>query len=336
MAVDYGEDWLQRIVGVHWRAGSVKGAVFVYGMNYGNQLGYVHFKNNADDNPDMQTVVLPEPPAVPPGPDPTPAFVVVGSSYAHIGTKPVFLICGYREIPHVIDDGIGNEVLVDDYHALIYASNDGLSWSRVHSTDAIRNDFSIDYVLINIALVWKPSANQFYYDENYEILHIHTGAFSHQENIFSSSDGVSWGAFSSTEVGADYISPFPSYCVHNNCVDESGQHVPDGVICQNATDKIVVRPVDPGLWDYASGNRVTGNSGSVEIVDSAAGITLTKSMPGIAIVTCAAGAGGVLMAGGYTADSSSGAIAYSLDGGKTWRPLTTTPQPVTTMIASSG
>jgi hypothetical protein len=320
----YGEDFFQRIVGVNWpRRGVIGDTIFVVGEYQGNQLSYVRFKGT---NPEVTPIVLPEPPLnVSDGS----GFYATGSAYADVtNNKPVFLVCGF----HV-------EGAFNDYIASIYSSKDGLIWSKVRE-QAIRNSSSsTTYFVQTNGLVWDPANKSFYYDQCYVTTTFETGA-APLDQIFASPDGNSWDMVSSMATGA--VSGFSSefstiHCAHNDCIDGFGQHVPDGVIWQDSLNKLVVRPPDPPAIDYGQARiGYPSDSAIVEIVDGKIGLTTTASIPGVATVNCVAGNSGVFLAGGAVTlgDNAPGAVASSIDGGKTWQPLFSTRSSVVTMVAA--
>ena len=120
MGVDYGEDFLQRIVAVHWRKGGAQqGAVFVIADAVGG-IYYMKFKNK-NDTPEFITVQA--------------AFSTSegslefrGGAYAVVGAGPKL---GYKGKPVFIL--IGWDALDADFNysrTYIYTSNDGLAWHR--------------------------------------------------------------------------------------------------------------------------------------------------------------------------------------------------------------
>jgi hypothetical protein len=359
MAVDYGEDFLQRIVAVHWREPDAFGLpVFVYGMYEGNTLGYVKFKSSTDQDPELSTVTLSGEPPPDPGAIHPSIFTVRGGSYAFVTADvnqpgkvigPSFLLIGVRSIQHEILDSVGNPTNINDYYSLIYRSTDGLNWSKVYEQSVINTDLRHQESLSAVGVVWDPAAKKFLYDQNHHIV-IFSGAAGEPgttsllDQVFSSPDGQSWGMISSTETWADpgYRSSFPNYCTHNSLLDANGLSVPDGFAWQ---DRIIhasglqssATPPAPDI-DYAQGliNYAYG-SNSASIVQGALNQSFTVSIPGIATLTCLAGAGGILLAGGFLTNnpddptSGPGTVACSQDGGKTWRVLATTPRGVITI-----
>jgi hypothetical protein len=344
MPVDYGEDFLQRIVGVHWRRKPVgrKEIVFIYAEQEGNQLHYVKFKNNVDTSPQMRTISLPEP-ALTPQDIRGPRFAINGSSFAFVGgdvnvpdvkVEPVFVLCGSSVSYVTVDDGAGNMIELPIYKARIYRSTDGLSWSKAFE-DATSDPSVTHLEAINVtALVWDPAAKTFFYDQNR----------NSNDQIFSSSNGSGWGMVLSNPTNGDpnYRSPFEAHCEHNVCLDASNQHVPDGVMWQdpelapNHQHRTVAKPFAPPTITYMNGS-IDFLSGTNTVVVERNDIlnTINVSIPGVSSVTGIAGAGGVLLAGGYTATEyeSPGAVAYSLNRGESWNPLATTPIGVVTIVA---
>jgi hypothetical protein len=346
-----GLDVLTRIVNVSWGGG---GAVFVFGTESGNVLYRVRFKDNKDKTPELIEAVLSgEPPETSGGGD-SPAFSVIGSSY-HLFIEntdapneeknPTFLICGARVVPHFIDDTVGNEVLVYDYHALIYASSNGRNWREVYKDSGVRDVYDTVRILFPVALVWDIAEEAFYYDQHYtfiENVHESTPQIL-SDQIFSSADGSSWSMVSSTNVGDDpssYVSPYLTHCAHNNCLDQYGQHVPDGNMGHDIKAQIVARPEKPRAYNYGAGNVGLANdvSNNVEIVEDITGKTSINSVPGMARLNCAASVDGILMAGGDAPGPEGGAppgiVAFSLDDGETWTTLTSVSNRVITMVSA--
>jgi hypothetical protein len=342
----YSPDVLTRIVNVHWGGGE-----FIYGTLLDNALYYVKIKDAASD-PEQSTIV-------PPGPgDPNLGLSAYGSSYNLIVKNeglpnetrtPTFLICGNRVELVAVDDGAGNEIHLPRYFTLIYYSNDGLNW-RI----ALEHASSVPSLELPsggtnpVALVWDKNNNAFFYDQN--------DAAAANEQIFRSSDGASWTQVSSTSTeDADpdtYKSAFLPHCATNDCIDEKGQHVPDGVMSIPG-DK-TAKPVKPPIINYALGTSSVGIAygdpletwGSAEIQISVKTIesdgkpvtsTKTISVTGVKKVFCVAIADGILMAGG-AADiaGETGAVALSFDMGATWKTIANRASPVTTMVAGAG
>jgi hypothetical protein len=336
----YTQDVLTQIYNVHWDVGTV----FVFGTEIGNNLYYVKFKDKTDKTPQFKIVTLPDEPPANYEPNSL-YFTTIGCSYHLVGKdegkpnekkKPTFLVCGYRVVPHFIDDGSGNMVTAFNYHSLVYTSPDGLKWFASYQREVVRDDFETIYRLTSVALVWNPPAKRFYFDQFYSSIDRHTGiVYAQTENIFGSLNGDSWGLSSSADVVGDssYVSQFPSYCTHNDCVDENEQHVPDGNMGNDAGTGIVARPKESWVYIYWFGIRgysVNANN-SVEIKQK--GATVTVFIPGIDRVTCVAAADGILMAGGFV-KGVTGAVAFSLDNGETWTKFQTTPDPVVAMVAA--
>ena len=350
VAVDYNEDWLQRIVGVHWRDGGVTGALFVLGMVAGNEVGYVKFKNNADKSPKLQYAVLHDEPVSTSGSD-QPTFSVKGVSFASIknisvfkdNNRPVFILAGIRTVPVEVVSSGGIVFSDFNYFGLIYASRDGLLWNNVYEKDVIA-DTDYNQTLDVAAVVWEPKAQAFYYSQAYNSVSRLGPDVVNQEQIYGSTDGIAWGQISITNIdpNVSYKSVFPSsYCSHINCVDFFEQHVPDGVVWQDTKGKDVVRPVSPPIVFYGSiggpGFAEFGNN-TAEIIHAGIGTVSRRwRFQEFYTLNCIAGAGNVLLAGGWaTADTNgSGAIVFSLNGGKTWQLLTETPVGVITMVGSS-
>lgn len=348
MALDL--DFLTQVVNVSWGGGTV----FVYGEWLGNLL---HFVNIAgpDATPEQRTISLPEPPGRDLDTRGISLFGVTGSSYAKVGDDKTstFLICGNRSVPHDIDDGIGNLTGVIDRHALIYISNDGLSWRVARLQSEIISDFDFQPSVIDVALVWDSTKHSFYYDQNYSEFHPHTGAGQSLDQIFSSANGTTWRMGSSTQITADYQSAFPVLCSSNDCLDQRGQHVPDGVMTKDEeestdeTKKTTMKPTKPPVVSYLGGGGVSYDDGknTVEVtreVEDSDGGTKTEratvAIPGVGCVTCVAGHNGIYMAGGFVDANdieSKGAVAISIDDGKTWQLLAHTANGVTTMVAAA-
>jgi hypothetical protein len=320
----YGEDFFQRIVGVHWREPTVglgAIAIFIFGMA-GNRLGHVAFK---DKTPVLGFVELPEPAA---------NFYISGSSYAVIDTTPVFLVCGVRTVFH----DVGATGAIDTY-SVIYRSNDGVNWAKVFEHAAITSSPDDDVNSVNaVALVWNPEHRLFYFDQFRAHVVPSTGSSSYYDEIYSSSDGGSWRQLSSTEAtGPDYISTFPSYCINNVCIDSLGQHVPDGVSWQEINIAAAVAPIIPPSIGYFGGNVFFSDSSNEIVITGPKPLgSIVSSAPGMKHIYGVASAGGIIMAGGESSasdpDNPTGTVAYTWDGGTTWATLEAFPTPISTLI----
>jgi hypothetical protein len=317
----YEEDFFQRIVNVNWKTG----VVFVYGTESGNQLHYVKI-SGPDSKPTTHAIALPEPATI----MGKIGFGVVGGSYAKIGGKAVFLVCGTVFDAHEILDEVGNPTGAINYTAVIFSSHDGLVWGKVREQTTVNDSVILSELksVYTVALVWDGS--NFHYDQFYQ-----EAAETH-EQIFSSSDGAGWSGGSGGF--------FPSFCTGNDCRDANGQNVPDGVMRYDTKTQIDVQPVNPPAIFYDTGRieyRTYGTS-TVKVTTHppagqiAAGFSSTVSVPGIALVTCVAGCNGIFMAGGFVSSDGDGpgAVALSTDGGKTWTHFAGTSSGVTTMIAA--
>jgi hypothetical protein len=324
----YEEDFFQRIVNVNWKTG----VVFIYGTEFGNQLYYVKI-GGPDSKPVKHTITLPEPATIIDY-GAKALFGARGSSYAKVGGRAVFLLCGTSSNFHEIVDSVGNQTGVIDYHAVIFASNDGINWGIVREQAAINDSLDDIRTVQAVALVWSAAsstsgtlqAGAFHYDQT------HGDDSGPHEQIFSSSSGAGWSQ------SGGY---FPSFCTSNDCLDAKGQNVPDGVMANDTKTQTAAQPVNPPAISYDTGiiDYATNGTDKVKVtVVPPEGFSSTASMPGIAIVTCVAGCNGIFMAGGYSHVDDSGegpgAVVLSTDGGKTWKPFASTPTGVVTMIAA--
>ena len=88
-------------------------------------------------------------------------------------------------------------------------------------------------------------ANAFFYDQNVSL----------NDQVYKSLDGLVWAQVSSTptkDVDPDtYKSAFLTHCAGNDCTDELGQHVPDGVM--SAPGAITAKPLQPPIINYVQG-----------------------------------------------------------------------------------
>jgi hypothetical protein len=109
--------------------------------------------------------------------------------------------------------------------------------------------------------------------------------------------------------------------------------------------KTSVEPVSPPTIFYKDGQISYTSPGSSDVIVKlyppagriAAPVDSTiMTMPGIGLVTCAAAYNGIMMAGGYVSSDGTGpgAVALSVDDGRTWKPFAGTSTGVTTMIAA--
>lgn len=331
-------DFLTQIVNVNW--GGVP--VFVFGgfneegifpaVGQGN-IYCVTFESD-NSSPKIHTILMPR------GLNP------MGSSYHLVdkgkdGTEPTFLMCG-NELAYIDTvDGAGNPVKFSRLFSMIYISNDGLDWRKVHEQAGTGDPFHGDSQNANpMGLVWNSES--FYYDQY----------FNGADQIFKSSDGKSWSMISSTAIDdpSSYRSDFSdTYCVDNDCLDERGQHVPDGVMDSDG-DKVTMQPEQPPIAFYGNGYHSFNISSEGETYGSSrvkikiietdeGGHETTKestvSIPGIAKVMCVGGVNDIWMAGGFKGLDSDGggAVAMSTDRGTTWTSVINTPQPILTLSA---
>ena len=114
-----------RIINVHFG-----GTTFVFGTTAGNTLYCVKFDGS---EPDIENIVLSEPPLLPSDVFPGAQFLVNCGSYfkVNLGSpekpdyQPTFIICGSATESLVID-----EQLAIEYKLRIYCSNDGSNWTE--------------------------------------------------------------------------------------------------------------------------------------------------------------------------------------------------------------
>jgi hypothetical protein len=359
MAVDKADppwrlDPLQNIINISWGGGTV----FVYGTLSDNAIYYVKVKNSKDTSPQQKAIAIPNPGEF--------GFSAYGSSYHLLvenkgekdeEKKPVFLLCGNAASTIATSDSVGNPVHIIEFHTMIYYSNDGLSWQIVRQQDSTPTFEDQSAGAANpAALVWHEDS--FFYDQVIS----QNKSQDISEQIFSSSDGLGWGMISSNDTGAspDYVSDFPpSYCSQNDCLDNKGQHVPDGVMANDPPPssindpvpptppkKLTANPVLPPIINYWNGTSSVAFSSDgetwggsdvriVQIDDNGSQQTAIVSIPGLQKVFCVAGADGILMAGGSPdKDGGSGAVVLSLDKGQTWTMLAQHDSAVTTMSAA--
>jgi hypothetical protein len=334
-------DPIQNIVNVSWGAG----AVFVWGTLTDDALYYARF-NSKGSSPERKTLSLPA------HGDPKNGFSAYGSSYHLVvkgkGTenetrKPVFVFCGNGASVADASDDVGNPVHVTTFHTRVFYSNDGLSWQIGYSnTGTPTFDDPANNQANTVALVWDKDDESFYYDQNIVLT----------DQIYSSKDGTGFSMAGSQGTGGDtgYRSPFEyKHCKGNDCFDELGQHVPDGVMVFDKNKNVTLRPKKPPVINYAQGLSSVGfasgdpqetwGSSEVEIVTETENgkETKTVSITGLKKVFCVAGANGIYMAGGSPdLAGDTGAVVLSVDDGKTWDVLDTFASSVTTMVAASG
>jgi hypothetical protein len=248
------------------------------------------------------------------------------------------------------EDSVGNPVTFTLLYSMIYLSNDGRSWRKVHETAGTGSPFDVMTTSNAVSLVWNSQRNSFFYDENSST----SGAGGETiEKIFSSSSGSSWSAISSTPIsGEDYKSVYPpTYCKDNDCFDALGQHVPDGVMDEEL-DKIKMQPEQPPTtfyengthsFSFSSGDEGTDGSNKVKIkittIDESGTKNVTQktvAIPGIQKVMCVGGIGNTWMAGGFAGKDfdGGGAVALTTDQGMTWKSIFSSPQPILTLSAA--
>ena len=181
----------------------------------------------------------------------------------------------------------GNPITILTTTAIIYMSNDGLSW-RVSREQTARHEIAeLPIAGGQLALSCDKA---FYYDQFFTENFVVGGVT--QDQIFRSYDGTSWGMVSDEDTGGSgfYESRFPFYCIGNDCLDSKGQHVPDGIMRHDQVKEITAQPVVPPTYFYGLG-QIDGASGTNEITITklnAEGVTVsdTVTMPGIANVFC--------------------------------------------------
>jgi hypothetical protein len=338
----YSQDVLTGIYNVHFGGG-----IFVYGTLLDNAL-YCVKAGLSGSELDQRTIPAPGPGTAEFGLSARGSCygVVVRNEGGPSETRtPVFLLCGNKASKISMDDGAGNQIEMMVLHTLIYYSNDGLRWDVVRQQDGTPTLAQPSPGANPAALVWDKDKNAFFYDQNNNL----------NDQIFQSANGESWANVSSTSTKdvdpSTYTSKFLPHCADNDCTDDFGQHVPDGVM--STPGSVTAKPVRPPSISYVNGASTIGSlTGEPPETPGAAEIMITVettdshgtpiistkivSVPGVPKVFCVAVVNGVIMAGG-SADktSDSGAVAISFDLGVTWKAVARRASCVTTMIANA-
>jgi hypothetical protein len=338
----YGEDFFQRIVGVHWREGVLDLGFFVAG----NESGDAAFNKTIDTvNPTDKTtpinVTWYEIGGLPFSNPPREIGAIYASAFGLAKKSPVFLLGGYKF--HEEDFGFWQE-------GIIMASRDGINWTKVYSFVGISykrivftgdgenvvaaGQFSAAYIH---SLVWD--GRQFWAG-GYVVEHmIYSPVFHYTKSdvLFSSIDGFSWSEVgrNKLEWTSDDTEPdlpkaglIVNHC-NRNFIDSNGNGVPNGAWGENKAAGIMIGPVNPPTVDY-KGNDDRSNSyvmpvdtGSVVRIIGPNGVTTANT--GIGGVMGVAFAGGAWWAVGSTMPgdltmAGSAIGAYSVDDGQTWVP----------------
>jgi hypothetical protein len=325
----YGEDFFQRIVGVHWREpkATTVGTVFVIGTLKGG----VYYTSS--DGSDVLGGILP----LQRGGLPVPSLhgfpKLIGSSAANVGGKPIFLVCG------VGSDDNGPPPATVQFYAFICASNDGVTWRQVFkgpqgsTTDhvGLQQPWTSD----SFALVWNPTRKAFFYSMYMDKSTGYSDQRYVHELIYSSPDGNRWRETSDRDIESSGASTFPStYCSQNNCFDGLGQHVPDGIMHEDKSVGFLIRPTDPPTIEYSGfGSVAWGGTSTVEMINAPLLLDSVIAVP-VNQVTCVAGISTVWMAGGFNDPvGDTGAVAFSFDAGNTWKGSLAVDSGVVTMLA---
>jgi len=314
----YGEDFFQRIVGVHWpkkTPGVPQGGVFVAGDNNTNiyciQFG-LEGKTPAWVNLGQLDFAAAN------------AGFVQGSSYALIGKDPAFVLVG--------GGGGVNEI------GLILASQDGLNWEKVFTLNFVAGTSSGANIF---GVVWDDGAQSFFagghiFSDFFE--GADTGAFfkTKIDLLLASPDGFSWREVDRHETRltyADGFPPFPDYprgLLAPHCsgmvVDSYGNGLPDGFYKYDPGSKSMIAPTALPKIDYSEGLvRLPFSGAGVDVTNFGAGTVLPSDV-GIPTL-CVAGAGGAWVAAGgnYDPGTSTCQASYmfpSIDQtGLGWKPL---------------
>lgn len=340
MALD--QDLLTQIINVHWGGD----AVFVFGgFEEDDGSGYIYQVKvtKEDSKPEIHKISMSR------------GFEPVGSSYHLVkddddkkGTA-TFLMCGNESELVKTVDTVGNPVQFTRFFTMIYISNDGLKWRKVREQAGTGDPFHSNIKSANpMGLVWNAKRKSFYYDQ-FESIQPTISS----DQIFGSSHGQSWTAVSSTGTTPGdntYRSAFPdTYCVDNDCLDDLGNHVPDGVM-DNDNDRVTMQPEKPPISTYSNGGHSFNfSSGGQTYGSNKVRIKITEetgdgkkttesivSIPGVAKVMCVGGVNDIWMAGGFKGldFDGGGAVAMSVDRGQTWKSVINTPQPILTLSAA--
>lgn len=251
--VDYGEDFLQRIIAVHWRTpGLVEGGVFIAGDGDGNIF-------NLRVGPGAE---LDEHTGLP--------------AWKNLGTLGVGLSWVQGSSHAVVDRGANKEpvfVLVGGTGGtggvgVIMASADGLSWSRVYTQTVAGGPVSTDRGQgANVwAVVWDEKDKNFYaaghqsFDREVDPGDPH---LYECDILLKSSDGHSWSevgrvnnAWDSSVIGTTWA-PYPTGLLDAHCnkraTDDLGNGLPDGFYKYDSTNNIMIVPTKVVDLDYLFG-----------------------------------------------------------------------------------
>jgi hypothetical protein len=335
-------DLVSQISNVKWG-----GVVFVFGgfaTDAGKGSIYYVNANDKSSAPKVTTIAMPR------------GFECIGSSFHRVAPdedengspQATFLMCG-NEFKLIATSEGGTRAV---FYSMIYMSRDGLEWTQVRE-EAGTGEPPTDTSNNPMALVWNDGKKSFFYDQ-LKSIGDGIGGYNTFDQILGSSDGLSWTRISSTDTsGVDpsgYRSKYSdTYCAENDCLDEQGNHVPDGIM-HNENDKVTMQPEKPPISDYATGlhsfNSSSGGAtyGSDKIkikitkIDEDGTETTTEStvpIPGIKKVMCVGGGGDVWMVGGFKGlgFDDGGAVAMTTDRGETWNSVIRTPQPILTLTA---
>jgi len=252
------------------------------------------------------------------------------SSFAKVGNPPlpVFLLGG---------NDFGGETGETTDNGLIVASNDGLSWSRVH-TVASGDAFS-DAMLLGI--VWDKAAQCFYAGAHIFTVQGRDLPDLDEDILLQSFNGRTWSeiareGWASTSVG--HTEGLLAQHCSKRVTDSFGNGVPDGVYGFDANNDILIAPSVVPAIHYNDGLIRSHPVSTVAVKTKAPdGTEITRTVDVGIPVNCVAYAGGIWMAAGGTPTDPM--TAYSIDDGATWTKITTEkeedPEEILTMCCAS-
>jgi hypothetical protein len=340
----YGEDFFQRVVGVHWR--ELGGGLALGFFVAGNESGSVTFNKTIDaENPTDKTtpinVTWHEIGGLPFTNPPRESGAIYASAF---GGSPVLLLGGYRF--HEMSHGTWNE-------GIIAASSDGVSWRQVYSFVGIpyQEEFVSDPAH-GIQPHWEGQASSSYIHSivwdgkqfwagGYSIdrvVRANDFQYSHSDVLLQSVNGFSWSEAGRNKTTGTDPTDTPDLpktgLLASHCsavfTDANGNGVPSGVWDEDPVKKIKIGPANPPTVDYTGTDSRSpstfimpiGTSTVVRIIKPNGATTADTGIGGVMGVAFAGGAWwavGSTMPGDL-ALAGSAIGAYSVDDGQTWVP----------------
>lgn len=314
----YGEDFFQRIVGVHWPKPAIAGAAAFATGDFEAFVQYARTDLAAVNKGKTAFVEIMGgfftlPPFYPPGGTINAgSFKRVGADRNNVGGKPVFLLGG-------TDNGgiVSGPPKLGGIKGIIIASKDGYNWETVftHPSEnkTPRHGVYLSATSTIIGFVWDESA-QAYFAAGHLWMRADTGPDEDWDVLYQSDDGWNWLEVSRVLMPSD-LTPIYTGLLTSNLNNPA--KLPDGFwsgsVNADETFGVTIQVAAPPLIDYRGGSIDTSPTDQNVIITKYSGFgRKSKTVNVGSFVNAVSYANGVFVAVGGAN------IMISGDGGNTW------------------